>query len=133
MKYAWILCTLAVVIPALALAQEDAPAPAAVEPRQPAVGMAQRAKGRGDAFDGRQVFGRGHASRFGQRGRGPVEQREDLQQLFWIARRHAAIGIDCPRAFRRQRFGRRSDMPLHPGQRQPGIDQAGQRLGALLR
>ena len=54
------------------------PPPAAVEPGQPAIGMAQRAQRGCDAFDGGGMGGRRAATRFVQRGGSPGQQGKDL-------------------------------------------------------
>ena len=63
-----------------------------------------------------------------ERGGGPVQQGENLQKLFRISGRDAALFIDLRLAFPGQRGHCRLHMPLHPLQGQPGIDQPGQRL-----
>ncbi len=103
-------------------------APATVEPRQPAIGMAQRPERRRDARDRRQMLAPRAAPGLAQRRRRPGQQGEDLEQVFGVAGRDAALVIDLALAVARQGLRGGADMALHPGQRQAGIDQPGQRL-----
>ncbi|MPL60779.1 hypothetical protein SDC9_06341 [bioreactor metagenome] len=103
---------------------------AAMEAGKPAIGMAQRAQGGGDAGDGIAMRpGRGTAGG-GQRIGGPDQQGEDLEEFLGVARRDAARGVDLAGAVARQRLFGGAGEALHPAQREPGIDQPGQRLEA---
>ena len=103
-------------------------APAALEPGQRAIGVAQAAQGGGDAHDRGVDRGVGFLARFLQHGGGPCQQGEDVEQFLGVAGDDAARGVDLMRAFRGQRAQGGGQVMLHPGQGAGGIDQAGQRL-----
>ena len=102
--------------------------PAAVEARQTAIGMAQGAQRRRDAFNRSQMCSARSAPGFGQGQRRPGQQREHLEQLFRIACRDAAFRVDFRCAFAVQRGPRARHVPFHPGQGQSSVDKPGQRL-----
>ena len=104
------------------------PAPTAVKPRQPAIGMAQHPQaGRDPADCGVDL--RGHRQIGGaQRQLRPGQQREDLEQVLGVAAGDRAIGADVIGAGTGQGAGRRIAMRLHSDQRKGGIEQAGQGL-----
>ena len=103
-------------------------APPAMEPRQPAIGMAQGPQAWGDPVDGLQQVGGHPAPGLAQRCGGPCQQGENLQQFLGVTGGNAALRVHLGAAIARQRPRRRIDQPLHPLQRQPRIDHAGQRL-----
>mmetsp|Transcript_22535 Transcript_22535/g.36542 ORF Transcript_22535/g.36542 Transcript_22535/m.36542 type:complete len:303 (-) Transcript_22535:531-1439(-) len=104
------------------------PAPAAMKPGQPAIGMAQSAQRRCNPLDRVQMRRRCGPLGIAQRGRGPGEQGKHIQQFFRIAGGQPPFIIDLVGAFLRQGRNRRRGQIVHPLKRQARIDQPRQRF-----
>ena len=102
--------------PLVASARQAArqPAPAAMKPRQPAIGMAQRAQRRRDAFHRAPMRILDGLACVAQGLRRPCEQREHLQQFLGVAARDGTAHHRSARAHSRASAARGGDQALLP-------------------
>ena len=99
-----------------------------MKPREPAIGMAERAQGGCDPRDCRDKRLGRVPIRFAQRLCRPCEKREHIEKFFGIAGWDAALGINLSPAILFERGNGLLDRTGHPFKRKARIDHSRQRF-----